>query len=404
MHLPKSKTTLIQIIGRALRLHSSKTIANIILPCSTNEDGKDIGCFMKVIAQNDSRIKKSFNNKKLGGYIKIEKVKNDENKEKDDDIDVEFKYNMIYNKLGILVNSVEIWEARLEELQKYIDVNKKRPSSKDKNKKIKSLGTWLVIQVQNYKNKQKNMKNKIIYDKWTKFITKNAIYFKSNNKIWDDKLIELKDYVNLHKKRPSNFSKQLKVKTLAHWSSYQIKNYSDKKQIMKNNEIYDKWTEFMIKNAIYFKSNDEIWNDNLIELQDYINLYKKRPPNFSKQLNVKTLAKWSSCQIKNYNDKKQIMKNNKIYNKWTEFITKNEIYYKLNNKIWDEKLIELQDYVNLHKKMPSRHDKNLKIKALAIYNENQRQSYKNKTKIMKNKEFYDKWTEFIETSSNKVQK
>jgi len=173
---------------------------------------------------------------------------------------------------------------------------------------------------------------------------------------------------------------------------------------MKNNEIYDKWTEFMIKNAIYFKSNDEIWNDNLIELQDYINLYKKRPPNFSKQLNVKTLAKWSSCQIKNYNDKKQIMKNNKIYNKWTEFITKNEIYYKLNNKIWDEKLIELQDYVNLHKKMPSRHDKNLKIKALAIYNENQRQSYKNKTKIMKNKEFYDKWTEFIETSSNKVQK
>jgi superfamily II DNA or RNA helicase len=38
MHLPTNKTTLIQIIGRCLRLHPTKNIANIILPFSSIED------------------------------------------------------------------------------------------------------------------------------------------------------------------------------------------------------------------------------------------------------------------------------------------------------------------------------------------------------------------------------
>ena len=40
LHMPKSQTTLIQIIGRALRLHNLKNIANIILPYSNKEDEK----------------------------------------------------------------------------------------------------------------------------------------------------------------------------------------------------------------------------------------------------------------------------------------------------------------------------------------------------------------------------
>ena len=72
MHLPSSKTTLIQIIGRALRLHPLKTIAHIILPFSCKEDESAINNFLKVMANNDKRIKQSYKNKKLGGYISIE--------------------------------------------------------------------------------------------------------------------------------------------------------------------------------------------------------------------------------------------------------------------------------------------------------------------------------------------
>ena len=72
MHMPKSKTTLIQIIGRALRKHPLKTYANIILPFSSDSDGGNICRFIKVMAKNDSYIKKSYKSKTLGGYISIE--------------------------------------------------------------------------------------------------------------------------------------------------------------------------------------------------------------------------------------------------------------------------------------------------------------------------------------------
>ena len=64
--------TLIQIIGRCLRLHPTKNIANIILPFSSKEDEKNICNFLKVMAKNDTRIKKSFENKQLEGYISID--------------------------------------------------------------------------------------------------------------------------------------------------------------------------------------------------------------------------------------------------------------------------------------------------------------------------------------------
>jgi superfamily II DNA or RNA helicase len=94
LHLPTNKTTLIQIIGRCLRLHPTKIIANIILPFSSKKDEKNICNFLKVMAKNDSRIKKSFESKTLGGYISIEnleEIDDEENK------DIEFKYNMIYD-------------------------------------------------------------------------------------------------------------------------------------------------------------------------------------------------------------------------------------------------------------------------------------------------------------------
>ena len=102
MHLPKSKTTIIQIIGRALRKHNDKKIAQIILPFSCSEDEDNINNFLKIIANNDPKIKNSFVNKKIGGYININKVDNIKIEE------IMFRYEMIYNSLGVLINRNEI--------------------------------------------------------------------------------------------------------------------------------------------------------------------------------------------------------------------------------------------------------------------------------------------------------
>jgi len=151
MHLPSSKTTLIQIIGRALRLHPLKTIAHIILPFSSKEDESNINNFLKVMANNDKRIRQSYENKKIGGYISIENTIEDVGEE---NTDFEFRYNMIFDNMGKLLNGEEIWMKQLEEVKQYLDKNGKRPSKRDTcDKNIKILETWVNTQQQNYKKK-----------------------------------------------------------------------------------------------------------------------------------------------------------------------------------------------------------------------------------------------------------
>ena len=204
MHLPFSKTTIIQIIGRALRLHPLKSFATIILPFSSKEDESSIFNFMKVISKNDYRLKETFNNRKLGGYVSIQKVYNEENEENEDNEDIiQFKYDLIFDSMGNLKNGSDIWNNKLKELKLYLNENKKRPSDKDIN--TKTLGIWLSNQLANYKTKKKIMLNNERYDNWTNFINdeKYIKYFVSNEDIWNNKLKELKLYVNENKKRPS---------------------------------------------------------------------------------------------------------------------------------------------------------------------------------------------------------
>ena len=209
LHLPTNKTVLIQIIGRCLRLHPTKTIANVILPFSSKEDEKSICNFLKVIAQNDSRIKKSYENKKLGGYISIVNV--EENIVKNND--VEFRYNMIYNSLGVLTNRTEIWMNTFDKVKKYMDDNNKRPSTEDKNEDIKSCGHWLSIQRRNYIKKIGMVNNEDIQKLWLNFINddKYKKYFVSNIQIWLNNLNDIKNHI-IKNGKPSKHDKNEEIK------------------------------------------------------------------------------------------------------------------------------------------------------------------------------------------------
>jgi superfamily II DNA or RNA helicase len=173
LHLPTSKTSLIQIMGRALRLHPLKTIANIILPFSSRDDEKYIGEFLKVMAKNDNRIKKSFENKQLGGYIDIDIIEDIINNDINNAL--VFRYNMIYNSMSYLLNSEEIWNSKLEHIKIFIHNNNELPPKKS------TLNRWFRVQEYNYGTKKYIMKNSSIYNKWTEFINsplyKKYLYF-----------------------------------------------------------------------------------------------------------------------------------------------------------------------------------------------------------------------------------
>ena len=70
----------------------------------------------------------------------------------------------------------EEWKLNLEWVKKYINENKKRPTRKNNDEKI--YGTWITLQVKNYKNKQQIMTASNIRKLWEDFINEYKIYFK----------------------------------------------------------------------------------------------------------------------------------------------------------------------------------------------------------------------------------
>ena len=102
------------------------------------------------------------------------------------------------------------------------------------------------------------MKNEEIYNKWTEFINNYKIY--SNEDSWIESLNQAKKYIDENNKRPSSEDKNTEIKTLGIWICVQKRNYNKKECIMKNEEIYNKWTEFINNYKIYFRSNEDNYN------------------------------------------------------------------------------------------------------------------------------------------------
>ncbi len=86
----------------------------------------------------------------------------------------------IYNLYTEFINNVKYknyflsnedeWKQNLNNVKQYINKNNKKPSTHDKNKDIKYLGSWIRTQQQNYKTKLQIMATPEIYNSWTELI------------------------------------------------------------------------------------------------------------------------------------------------------------------------------------------------------------------------------------------
>jgi hypothetical protein len=411
MHLPSSSTTLIQIIGRALRLHKNKTIANVILPFSSKCDETSICRFLNVIAKNDSRVRKSYETKKLGGYINIGSVGSIDEEVSESRDGVELKFNMVFDSMGKIKNSVELWINRLEEVKKYIDENGKRPShgGKNKSKYIKQLSKWLCRQNIFYEKKLYCMKNDIIYNTWNEFINnkKYKTNFLSYEEHFNMNLNKVKKYIDENNKKPTESNKDKNIKILGKWISQQITNYNNKKYNMKDEIIYNKWNEFINNDKYkkYFQSQYEDFIINLEKIKKYIDKNNIKPLIKDENDNIKLLGRWIHRQQINYKTKQNNMKDINIYNKWTEFIT-SEKYKKYFEDITMEKLFDIyfkkvKDYIDKNNKKPTSYNKNRDIKFLGTWIARQIKNYKNKNENMKDENIYNKMSEFINNEKYK---
>ena len=408
MHLPSSSTTLIQIIGRALRLHKDKTIANIILPFSSKGDETSICRFLNIIAKNDSRVRKSYEVKKLGGYINIDKVsyvdEEVDSSTDDSDNDIELKFNMVFDSMGKIANCEELWNMRLDKLKKYIDDNGKRPKENDINKDIKQLFKWIQHQITNYNKKQKNMKDDNIYNKWNEFINsekyKQYFILPSSEEHFIANLNKVKKYIDENNKLPYYNDNDTNIKILSKWVQHQTTNYKNKQDNMKHNNIYNKWTEFInsekYKKYFIVFTAEENFIVSLNKVKIYLDENHKRPSRDKKNKDITQLGEWIHTQISNYNTKINNMKDINIYNKWTEFINcdKYKIYFQSQYEDFIINLNKVIKYIDKNEKRPQQKDKDETIRVLGIWISNQACNYNKKRENMKDENIYNKWNEF----------
>ena len=283
-----------------------------------------------------------------------------------------------------VVDKVELWLINLQKLDDYIVENKKTPSQCDKNREIKTLSKWLTQQKQNYKNKKHNMKNEKIKIKWEEFIEKHKEYFMSNEEEWKLKLKELDDYIVENEKRPSIKDKNIEIESLAIWIYTQTQNYKNKKQIMTDENIRNKWEEFVEKHKEHFTTLDEKWYINLQKADNYLIDNKEKPSIKDKNIEIESLARWIYHQTNSYKDKKHAMNNDNIRKKWEEFVEKHKEHFILNDDNWIVNYQKSDEYIIKNKKTPSTRDKNEEIKSLGNWISNQNKKYK--YEIEKNKD------------------
>ncbi len=213
---------------------------------------------------------------------------------------------------------IEDWYNKLYKLKNYIDTYNILPLKYNNDKTINELGDWLIYQQINYRNKLNIMKNQEIYNSWSQFINSYGL-LKNNNEKWYNNLNKLKQYVNEHNKLPSK-SNDLNEKKILGWLMMQKINYKKHRRCMKNPEIYNEWVCFINEYNKYFKTNKEIWYDNLNKLKQHINKYKKKPSGVDKNKDIRQIGQWLLTQKKNFKNNNQIMKDPIIYNKWLQFI------------------------------------------------------------------------------------
>ena len=92
-------------------------------------------------------------------------------------------------------------------------------------------------------------------------------------------------------------------------------------QITNNSSIeFDTVVDFINKYETLFKTNEEIWDDYLNNLIDYIKENGKLPSQTDNNPIIKSLGKWISTQKTNYKNNKQILNNPEFRKKWEEFV------------------------------------------------------------------------------------
>ena len=217
---------------------------------------------LPVFSNSDKNIKK------LNRFIRTQKENYKQNKNIMKNERIKKIWEDFINKYKIyFLSNEEIWLNKINEIQLYMDEHNKLPCQTDKNEKIKKMGYFITLQKINYTSHNDIMKNKNIRIIWEQFTEKYEELFLSRIDIWTNNFNNLEQYIITNSKLPSEKNEDKYIRKLGQFLSNQKKNFKDKIQIMKNEEIYNKWKFFIDEYQELFMSDEENWFINISKIE-----------------------------------------------------------------------------------------------------------------------------------------
>ena len=375
----ESTIDLIQCIGRCLRLFPGKNMAYVIVPTfieNFDTDNFDKNVFgnviriLKALKDTDERIVEYFQLKCTG---KVAEARGDREKELvvrevfenvSGEIDLEKWQGCVDAKLWRVVDG---WNCRYEEVKEWIEINGRMPSGWSDDIIEKMLGHWCAKQRVNKK------KGKLIDNHINKLEIIKLWYWKQNlDEIWESIFHKLKEWIKVNNKLPLSESKNIEERSLGHWCVNQRRNKKE------NKLTEDRMNKLNTINLWYWEL-DELWKNKCIEVKKWMEINKRMPSEGSDDPIERSLKKWLNTQrLKG--------KNNKLSSYQIEQLNSIDGWYWIVKKIktFDERCLEVNEWIKINGKMPVDHSKNPAEKSLSKWCGNQRQKKKNNT-LSKNK-------------------
>ena len=294
---------------------------------------------------------------------------------------------------------IEKWKMTLEKVIDYMEIEKKSPSTHDKNPDVKTLGKWVGTQKGNYKNNKYIMLNPEIKKEWEETVGKYKEYLViDNEEIWRMTLKKVINYMEKEKKCPSEYDKNTDIQKIGLWVTNQKSNYKNTRRIMKNPDIRKEWEETIDKYKEYLVvDRKKRWVMTLEKVINYIEKEGKSPTKHDKNEDIKFLGKWIGTQKENFLKSEQIMENPEISKKWEETINKYKEYLAVDREeLWGITLEKVIDYIEKEKKRPRTHNTEPDIKKLGNWVTNQKKNYKKNIEIMTNPKIRKEWEQTID--------
>ena len=388
--LRHSSINIRQVAQRGSRKHPSKPFYNIVLPIenvergddseddSDSESGEDDMTYLqkiiKIFSDEDPIIKKSIQNKSYTRFnirMNNEIIKETGNETEESTL----LYMKVFNSLGEMVEgkreTTKKWFENLERVKLYIRKNKKRPTSKSKNKQNSRLGFWIGTQIKNSnpEDRKQIMKNDTIFKLWVDFTSSQEFnyYFSSREERWKLDLENVKQFIRTFKRLPKSRGEDKTEKRLGIWIYHQIGELrsSDEKNgsTVRNSDIFKLWVDFTSSEEFknYFLDNDFQWKKDLENVKQFIRKTNRRPSDSSNDgkydAEERRLGRWIGTQIKDSKatNRLYIMKKDEIFKLWTDFISDDEfnIHFLDPEDLWKASLEDVKNFIRTKKYRPS---------------------------------------------------